>query len=396
MTKRGSARISRRSLLTGSAGLAGLGIGAAAGVGVGRVTSDAAPARQTVDFYGHHQAGITTPEAAHANYIGLDMVEPDDLGALAGVLKLWTEDAARLTQGQAGLADPEPELATSPSNMTVTVGLGPRVFEAPRLAERRPSWLKPLPPFSIDRLEDRWGQTDVLLLIGSDSALALAHATRILTASVRTRLRVKWVQRGFYSRRNLFGQIDGTEQPEGGRHDELVWDDGAEQPWLAGGTSMVIRRIAMHMDTWEELDRGPRELVVGRNLDNGAPLTGTQEHDEPDFTATRGGIPVIPASSHIARARRRADHEQFLRRSYHYDESPATAPLEPVERDTSNSGLIFTTVQRDPVRQFVPVQQRLAEHDDLNVWTTPIGSSVYAILPGATPQAPLGASLLDA
>ncbi|MFT3663384.1 MAG: Dyp-type peroxidase [Gordonia sp. (in: high G+C Gram-positive bacteria)] len=414
MIARGSAGISRRRLLTGTAGLAGLGLGAAA-VGTGCSSSGSAPGGRTVEFYGRHQAGITTPEAAHANYIGLDLIDPAETSALAGALRLWTEDAARLTRGEPALGDPEPELAVAPSKTTVTVGLGPRVFDVPKLAARRPSWLRPLPAFTIDRLQERWGQTDVLLLIASDDPVALAHATRILTASVRTRLRIRWVQRGFrtargtqpdtQTQRNLFGQVDGTEQPDPARNDELIWDDGAEQPWMAGGTSMVIRRIAMHMDKWEELDRGPREQVVGRNLTNGAPLTGTEEHDTPDFTAMRGGIPVIPPSSHVARAHRRSDHEQFLRRSYNYDEPPEPRPSlpesgssfpEPVEGtpDTSNSGLIFTAFQRDPVRQFVPVQQRLSEHDDLNEWTTPIGSAVYAILPGASPQAPLGASLL--
>ena len=404
MTPRGSARISRRGFLAGTAGLAGLGVGAAAvGLGVERSSSDAEPARQTVDFYGRHQAGITTAPAAHANFIGLDLVDPTNTADLAGALTLWTQDGARLTAGTPGLADPEPELATAPSRLTVTVGLGPRAFSGPGLAERRPSWLAPLPPFSIDRLQDRWGQTDLLLVVASDDPVSLAHATRILTAEVRTIVRVKWIQRGFRrargtqaqerTQRNLFGQIDGTEQPADGLHDSLIWDDGAQQPWMAGGTSLVVRRIAMHMDTWEALDRDNRELVVGRNLSNGAPLTGTDEHDEPDFTATEGGIPVIPESSHIARARRRAEHEQFLRLVYNYDEAPEPPPPG-VEADTSNTGLVFATAQRDPVRQFVPVQQRLAEHDDLNEWTTPIGSAVYAIPPGATPTAPLGAGLL--
>ena len=139
MTPRGSARISRRGFLAGTAGLAGLGVGAAAvGLGVERSSSDAEPARQTVDFYGRHQAGITTAPAAHANFIGLDLVDPTNTADLAGALTLWTQDGARLTAGTPGLADPEPELATAPSRLTVTVGLGPRAFSGPGLAERRP------------------------------------------------------------------------------------------------------------------------------------------------------------------------------------------------------------------------------------------------------------------
>ncbi len=390
----GSGRVTRRGFLAGAAGLAGAGVGAAA-VGIGRDRRADTESSDRLDFYGRHQAGITTPQTRHANYVGLNLIGPPRAPMLSGLLTLWTQDGARLTRGTPGLADPEPELATSPSRLTVTVGVGPGVFATPELASRRPEWLKPLPAFGIDRLQERWAQTDLLLLLAADDPLTLAHATRVLTAEVRTLARVAWVQRGFYHRRNLFGQVDGTEQPPNERHDDLVWDDGAEQPWLAGGTSMVIRRIAMHMDTWEELDRGPRELVIGRNLDNGAPLSGTEEHDEPDFTRTVDGLTMIPASSHIARARRRSDVEQYLRRSYHYDEAPEPT-IAHEHPDTSNSGLIFTAIQRDPLTQFLPSQERLAEHDDLNVWTTPIGSAVYAILPGATPEAPLGASLLRA
>jgi dye decolorizing peroxidase len=47
---------------------------------------------------------------------------------------------------------------------------------------------------------------------------------------------------------------------------------------------MVVRRIHMNLDKWDKLDRSGRVEAVRRaTLHNGAPLTGTQEHDEPDF-----------------------------------------------------------------------------------------------------------------
>lgn len=400
MTPEPTGRVSRRTLLTGAAGVAGLGVGAAA-VGVRRELSSPAPAAGagTLPFYGQHQSGITTPAQAHAQFIGLDLVDPADVATFAGVLALWTQDAARLTQGEPSLSDTEPELATMSSNLTVTVGVGDRAFRAKQLASHRPSWLKPLPPFAIDKLDPQWGQTDLLLQIGADDPVTLAHATRMLTSSVRRSARVRWVQRGFRNSpgmatgtmRNLFGQLDGTVQPASDSFADLLWDDGRDQPWMAGGTSLVLRRIAMHMDTWEGVDRRGRELSTGRTLDNGAPLTGTEESDAPDFAATRGGIPIIPASSHIARAHRRTGAEQILRRGFNYDDPPV-----PGSSDTSNSGLIFAAYQRNPVTQYVPIQQRLADHDDLNVWTTPIGSAVYAMLPGASSSQPFGASLFAA
>ena len=64
-------------------------------------------------------------------------------------------------------------------------------------------------------------------------------------------------------------------------------------------------------------------ISVGRKLDTGAPLTGTDEHDPADFTAMNEvGLPVIPAESHIARAHSRNRSETILRRPYNYDDTP--------------------------------------------------------------------------
>ncbi|MFM9745939.1 Dyp-type peroxidase, partial [Streptomyces brasiliscabiei] len=79
-------------------------------------------------------------------------------------------------------------------------------------------------------------------------------------------------------------QVDGTSNPRPGTaaFDEVVWSG---EGWLAGGTGMVVRRVRMDLDKWDRLDRPGREQSVGRTLSTGAPLTGTAEHDEPDFEA---------------------------------------------------------------------------------------------------------------
>lgn len=41
----------------------------------------------------------------------------------------------------------------------------------------------------------------------------------------------------------------------------------------------------MDLDDWERLDRASREVVVGRKLADGAPLTGEDEFDAPDMEA---------------------------------------------------------------------------------------------------------------
>jgi len=342
-----------------------LGAGAAAAGVAGVALTAGAPTRDATEpFYGVHQSGVGTPPQAYATFIALDLNR--DLAnprTLAAVMKLWTEDASRLTQGRPALADTEPELATEPSRLTVTVGWGPELFD-----------VKPLPPFSVDRLQSHWCGGHLLLQVCADSLLTVSHACRVLTKNVRSMATVRWIQRGYRNRRNLMGQVDGTANlDDADALDRYVWDS-------AGGTTIVLRRIRAEMDAWDKVDRKTKELVVGRALDTGAPLTGRREADEPDFAAQVNGIKVIPENAHIALANHRAEGERFLRRPYNYDDT--------------DCGLIFASYQRDPATQFVPVQRRLAHADALNPWITPIGSAVFGILPGVAQGEYLGQALL--
>lgn len=390
----------RRLLGAGAvvAGVAGVGLTASAGARTPARTTD--PGALTEDFHGVHQAGVATSPQSYALLIAFDLrPEHTDRTGLISVMRLWSEDAARLTQGLPALADTEPELASAPSRLTLTVGYGPELFTAIGLESRRPAPLQPLPHFGVDRLESRWSGGQLILQICADSLLTVSHAARVLTKNVRSLTTVRWRQRGFRnpphtaatgaSMRNLMGQVDGTVNlTTAAELDRLVWDDGRDQDWFANGTILVARRVRAEMDAWDELDRTSKELVVGRTLDTGAPLTGHRESDAPDFTAAVNGITVIPENAHIAMAHHRTDEEQFLRRPYNYDDVPESGQL-------SDSGLLFLAYQRDPMTQFVPVQQRLADFDALNPWITPVGSAVFAILPGIAPGQYLGEQLLS-
>lgn len=396
----------RRQLLLGGAVA---GAGAAVAVGADALTrtgqqpeTSATPAPPagagTVPFHGTHQAGIATAPQAHAALVALDLHPTTDREALRRMMRLLSDDAARLTQGVAALADSEPELALVPANLTVTFGFGPElVRRALTGTATAPTWLRPLPAFSVDRLEDAWSGGDLMLQIASDDPLTLAHARRMLLKDTRSFASVRWTQPGFRrargseapgtTMRNLFGQVDGTVNPEPGTadFDDLVW---VRDGWLAGGTSLVLRRIRMDLDTWDRLDRDGREQSVGRRLSDGAPLTGTQEHDEPDFAATTAiGFPVIPEFSHLRRARSLDTSQRIFRRGYSYDEAPAGG-------EVSSSGLLFVSFQADVDTQFVPLQRRLDELDLLNEWTTPIGSAVFAVPPGCGEGGWVGETLL--
>jgi len=379
--------IGRRSLLLGGAAAAA-GVGAAYAWQNWQSEPEDAVGGATVSFHGQRQAGVATPAQAHLTLIAFDLREGVDREALSRLMQIWTIDAARLTAGKPGLVDTEPELAHVPASLTLTVGLGPGFFTAADREADRPAWLEPLPAFGIDRLETQWTGGDLVLQVCANDPITVAHAARVMSKEARSFTTIRWVQHGFRhspgstppgtTMRNLFGQIDGTVNPDPREEEDLIWHpDGTEPAWMAGATSMVVRRIAMDMDGWDEAGRHAREVSIGRRLSDGAPLTGEHEHDDPDFDAIGPhGFPVIETFSHIRRARSDNPNERFLRRSYNYDQ-----PAPPGE--VSDSGMVFITFQADPVAQFVPIQQRLDELDLLNEWTVPIGSAVFLIPPGA-------------
>ena len=156
---------------------------------------------------------------------------------------------------------------------------------------------------------------------------------------------------------------------------------------------MVVRRINMNMETWEEVDRHAREISIGRTLDNGAPLSGTEENDPVDLQARdKYGLKAIDPTSHVARAHPPADHPEqvILRRPYNFDLAPS--PERPGE--LSNSGQIFICFQKNPREQFEPIQARLDEVDQLNTWITHVGSAMYYVVPGTQGGTSWGENLL--
>jgi dye decolorizing peroxidase len=398
-------RLSRRHLLLGGAA-AGIGAAGAMGVdlvaraGIGGSPAPTVPlftGTEAVPFFGVHQAGVDTEPQARVTFVALNLLAEVDRAALRRMMRILTDDAARLTQGEAALADSEPELAVVPARLTVTFGFGPGLVAV--AGGEAPSWLRPLPAFMIDRLQPEWNDGDLLLQIAADDPLTVAHATRMLLKDLRSFATVRWVQSGFRraagsekpgtTMRNLFGQVDGTANPVAGTtdFDALVWGTASGPGWLVGGTGFVLRRISMNLDKWDGLDRPGRESSVGRTLAVGAPLTGTKEHDEPDFEATNAlGFPVIPEYSHLRRARSEDTSQRIHRRGYNYDDAPLGSGV-------SNSGLLFACFQADVDAQFVPIQARLDALDLLNEWTTPIGSAVFAIAPGCTPDGYIGDTL---
>jgi len=395
--------VSRRGFLAGGAAAAASGaVGIAAGAAGASLAAEAdletfAASRQA-EFYGLHQSGIELDIQAVTNMVAFDIKESVNKADMLRWMRLLTDDIARLTAGEPVLADPAPELAIGAARFTAYVGFGPSLFSKLGLEAQMPEGFADLPAFGVDQLQERYSAGDVLIHIAADDPVVLAHGTRGLVRDSMPFASVRWVQPGFahspgmipagLTHRNLMGQVDGTANPELGSSDfdSVVWiKDGPE--WIQGGTLLVFRRIAMQLDTWDQLGTPSKEEVIGRKLSNGAPLTGERETDVPDLGARHpNGLLVIPEFAHIRRAAPQESGERIFRRPFSYDSGMN-------ERGSMDVGLLWTAYQRDISKQYLPIQRRLEQLDLLNQWTVPIGSAVFAI-PGGVQGSELLAEAL--
>ncbi|MFT4148085.1 MAG: Dyp-type peroxidase [Micrococcaceae bacterium] len=348
-------------------------------------------------FYGEHQAGLLGDPQAYGNFISFDLkANVKEISKVRSMMKILTDDAARLMKGENALADMEPELARIPASLTLTFGFGPSFFEKLNIENRKPAWLKVLPIFKQDQLDQAQSNGDFMVSICANDAVTVAHATRIISKDARSFCTVRWEQQGFrnaagtvpkgQTTRNLFGQLDGSRNPteKDENFNEVMWSQGSgDKAWITGGTSFVYRKIKMDLEGWDQIDRGAREIVIGRNLDNGAPLTGTKESDVPDLDKRdSNGLLIIPEYAHIRRAQTDDSTQRMVRRPYNYDSLQ------------EGSGLIFNAYQADPDHQFIPIQRRLDELDLLNKWVTPVASAIFAIPPGCQEGGYIGEGIL--
>ena len=414
---------SRRALLRGSAALAGALAGSALSgcSDVRGASADVTAARHSgpvdggpgsaarafgseqIPFHGPHQAGILTAQQANASFLGLDLRTGANREGVVNLLRMLSDDAERLCAGTPPLGALEAVPANTPARLTVTFGFGPGLFAAAGRPQRCPASVRSLPAFATDRLEERWGQADLLLQVCSDDPTALAYARRRLLRDAAAMARLRWVQTGFVvargsdtveaSPRNLLGMRDGSaNERDPQQRADVVWcrDPGV---W-AGGSQVVLRRVRLDLDRWDDADPSTKEAAFGRRIVDGSPLSapqGTSEFTSIDRQAIDAqGFDVIPVSAHAARAQARSGAERMIRRSYSYDDGPAADPAS----GRPDTGLLFVAYQADLASAFVPVQRRLAASDALNTWATHVGSAAFAVPPGAAPGEWVGQRVL--
>lgn len=412
-------KISRRSMLkiTG-ASAAGAAVLASGMGGVAKafgfdILEDDATAQNKVKFYGKHQSGITTDTTTHVYFASLNVLVGSQ-SELQELFKTWTPLAVRLMNGEQ-LEEASPGVFTPPddtgeaagldaSNLTLTFGVGPSLFANKKfgLSAKRPSELNELPHFPKDQIADQFSGGDICIQACADDPQVAFHAVRNLVRAASGKVTLKWTQTGFTSTpkekdkkatpRNLFAFKDGTVNPSPKSDvdmNEVVWVQPNEsQSWMANGTYLVVRKIQMHLETWDRTSLKAQEDTFGRHRDSGAPIGKKNEFDEVDLDSKDAtGNPHISADSHMALARKVKD--RILRRGFSY----ASGLID--ETGAYDAGLLFISFQKNP-QQFINIQNALGRADKLNEYITHRGSGVFACFPGVQKGSYIGEKLFSA
>lgn len=406
--------LSRRGLIASAgagAAVALAGAGAMAATGRAQASAAQADAWHTVPFYGATQAGITTAAQDRLHFAAFDLLASATREDLIGLLEDWTAAAARMTQGLGagpvgpltGNYDAPPDdtgeaIGLDPANLTITFGFGPTLFRDADgtdrfgLAARQPDALRRLPHFPGDALVAAASDGDLCVQACSDDPQVAVHAIRNLTRIAFGRAAIRWSQLGFgrtsstardqVTPRNLFGFKDGTASLRAEDADGIaahVWTAPSGDPataWLDGGSYLVARKIAMHIETWDRSSLREQERVVGRTKAEGAPLSGGTEFTAADFGRAGRGGPLIDAHSHLAMAHPDQNGGvRLLRRGYNFVDGSN-------ELGRLAAGLFFIAFVTDPITHYIPMQTALATNDLLSEYLQHVGSGLWAVPPG--------------
>lgn len=378
----------------------GGGTAAAMSRGDDQVQTEGIDFNKSYPFYtGAHQAGIQTEPQRYCVFMTFDLVSgtATDLQVL---LARWSAGIAQLMQGKpVGSVSPTQTGAVAgdtgeaynlgPSSLTVTLGLGPGVFDHRfGLAAKKPKLLAPLPALPSDQLQKGYTGGDLSLQACADDPQVAYHAIRNLARMGRGVVNTRWTVMGFgrasagkdqVTPRNLLGFKDGTRNiKEAADFNDHVWIGDNDVAWMHGGCYQVARKIQMDIEIWDADRVSDQQQVIGRTKGGGAPLSGTAEFDTPNFTAKdASGDDKIPMKSHIALAA----HEnnggvKILRRSYNYTDGIS-------QFGQLDAGLLFIAYMDTP-ESFIQLQQKLGSSDLLNEYIGHIGSGIFAIPPAPT------------
>lgn len=353
-----------------------------------------ADGQEEISFYGKHQAGITTPMQKNIYFVVLDL-RTTDKNELIQLFKDWTDYSEKLVNGDLVKKDGSNALlppsdtgetvGLNPYRLTLTFGVSASFLTKLGLEKKRPKLFRDLPAFPKEQLREQYTGGDIVIQACADDEQVAFHAVRNLIRKGRNKVTMKWSQSGFAAigdrmetPRNLFGFKDGTANVTTEKDfNKVVWADS--QDWMNNGSYMAVRRIIMHLETWDRTNLQEQENTFGRYKESGAPFGKQNEFDEVDLS-------LLPVDSHV-RLAKEVDLP-ILRRSYSYSDGidPKTGQFD--------AGLLFIAFQKDPDR-FVKIQTNLGADDKMNEYVTHIGSGLFACFGGVKEGGYLGQDLFE-
>lgn len=354
------------------------------------------------EFYGDHQAGITTPSQRHIYFLVMDL-HTDKLDEVRQMFKDWTAFAVNLTQGKnikpydSNEFVPPTDTGEADSlgayGLTLTFGVSPSFFKKLGLTAKQPKDLVDLPLFPRDQIRPELSGGDICIQACAEDPQVAFHAVRQLVRQARSSITMKWSQAGFVSYdtgnetpRNLFGFKDGTANQDTMKEpDKYLWTDSPE--WMQGGTYLVARKIQMFLETWDRTSLKGQDETFGRDKATGAPIGKQGEFDPVDVNAKdTHGKPSIPENSHVGLMKASGIH--ILRRSYSF-----ASGIDP-KTGQFDTGLLFMSFQKSPA-QFITLQSALGRMDKMNEYTTHIGSGLFACFGGIKQGEYIGQKLFE-
>ena len=353
-----------------------------------------ADGQEEIIFYGKHQAGITTPMQKNIYFVVLDL-RTKDKEEIIQLFKDWTDYSEKLVNGDLVKKDGSNALlppsdtgetvGLNPYRLTLTFGVSASFLTKLGLEKKRPKLFRNLPAFPKEQLREQYTGGDIVIQACADDEQVAFHAVRNLIRKGRNKVTMKWSQSGFAAigdrmetPRNLFGFKDGTANVTTEKDfDKVVWADS--QDWMKNGSYMAVRRIIMHLETWDRTNLQEQENTFGRYKESGAPFGKQNEFDEVDLS-------LLPVDSHV-RLAKEVDLP-ILRRSYSYSDGidPKTGQFD--------AGLLFIAFQKDPDR-FVKIQTNLGADDKMNEYVTHIGSGLFACFGGVKEGGYIGQDLFE-
>jgi deferrochelatase/peroxidase EfeB len=241
-----------------------------------------------------------------------------------------------------------------------------------------------LPVFRTDAVQPPISGGDLGVQVCANDPQVAFHAVHELIRLAQPVARARWLLAGFgrtgNSRsqpipRNLMGFFEGTANikvEDTAVLNNSVWAAGPASPaWMHGGSYLVARRIEIALGQWDQTALARQERTIGRTK-----VAGTVLSD-------------LPLRAHILLSSPGANNgAKLLRRGYSYVDGLDRVSGAPA------TGVLFICYQRDPRRQFIPIQRQLAALDSLNQFIRHVGSAIFACPPGATAAGYVGEWLL--